>query len=74
MADLQEVAALLHVHEKASAHGDLLRNIANEAMAKLRLINEEHSKPTAPVQSDAEDNLLAGHEPTSEQEGEDDGN
>ncbi len=45
MADLQEVAALLHVHEKASAHGDLLRNIANEAMAKLRVINDEHGKP-----------------------------
>ncbi len=45
MADLDEVANLLHVHEKASAHGDLLRNIANTAMAKLRLINEEHDKP-----------------------------
>ncbi len=72
MADLEEVANLLHVHEKASAHGDLLKNIANTAMAKLRLINEEHGKPTAPVQSDVEDNLLAGHEPVSEQEGEDD--
>ncbi len=45
MADLDEVANLLHVHEKASAHGDLLRNIANTAMAKLRLINEEHGRP-----------------------------
>ena len=48
MADLDEVANLLHVHEKASAHGDLLRNIANTAMAKLRLINEEHGRPQEP--------------------------
>ena len=73
MADLDEVANLLHVHEKASAHGDLLKNIANTAMAKLRLINEEHGRPTAPVQSDVEDNLLAGHESVSEEKDDSDG-
>jgi len=70
MADLQEVAALLHVHEKASAHGDLLRNIANEAMAKLRIINDEHGKPqeSEPV---FEADPQAGA-PSHEQEGDDD--
>lgn len=43
MADMDEVAALLHVHEKASAHGDMLKHIANTALAKLRQINEEHA-------------------------------
>ncbi len=49
MADLDEVANLLHVHEKASAHGDLLSNIAKTAMARLRVINEEHGKAPGPV-------------------------
>lgn len=49
MADLDEVAALLHVYEKASAHGDLLKNIANSAMGKLRAIDAEHVKPAEAV-------------------------
>jgi len=69
MADLDEVANLLHVHEKASAHGDLLSNIAKTAMARLRVINEEHGKAPGPVvEADAE------HEPTTdEHEDHDDG-
>ena len=70
MADLQEVAALLHVHEKASAHGDLLRNIANEAMAKLRVINHEHGKPLE-LESVFEADPQVGT-PTHEQDGDDD--
>jgi hypothetical protein len=70
MADLDEVANLLHVHEKASAHGDLLRNIANTAMAKLKQINEEHGKPQEVVEDQTE------HEPepeTDDEENEDNG-
>jgi hypothetical protein len=61
MADLDEVANLLHVHEKASAHGDLLRNIANTAMAKLKQINEEHGRPQEVVEDQTEP------EPTTEE-------
>ncbi len=74
MADLDEVANLLHVHEKASAHGDLLRNIANTAMAKLKLINEEHGRPKV----EGEDRAIDYDDPvpateTHEQEDDDDG-
>lgn len=55
MADLEEVANLLHIHEKASAHGDLLKNIADTAMAKLKQINEEHLKPPTAEEPEAEE-------------------
>lgn len=42
MADMNEVSALLHIHEKAAAHGGALNNIAQAALARLRQINEEH--------------------------------
>lgn len=55
MADFSEVAALLHIHEKAAAHGDLLKNIADSAMAKLKQINEEHGKPEPAEESEEEE-------------------
>jgi hypothetical protein len=55
MADMNEVATLLHIHEKAAAHGDLLKNIADHAMGQLRKINAEHIAPVveeAPVEEE----------------------
>jgi len=47
MYDINEVSALLHIHEKANAHGSLLKNIADAAMRELKRINEDHA-PSAP--------------------------
>ena len=66
MADLDEVAALLHVHEKASAHGDMLKNIANMALLKLKLINDEHApmpKKVEVVAPEEERNVVPVPEP-----------
>ncbi len=40
MHTIEEIAALLHIQEKAHANGDL-GNIAASALARLRKINEE---------------------------------
>ena len=63
MHTIEEIAALLHIQEKAHANGDL-GNIASSALNRLRMINEEmgahglgSEKPTAtpePTQTDAE--------------------
>lgn len=45
MDNSEEVAALLHIHEKASAHGEALKNIRDAAMKKLQQINDSHSPP-----------------------------
>jgi hypothetical protein len=45
----EEIAALLHIHEKASAHGDMLKNIADGALKRLKTINDEMTvKPVEP--------------------------
>ena len=53
MHDTDQIAALMHIHEKASAHGTALEHIKNMAWAKLKKINDEHAPkdelPPAPV-------------------------
>lgn len=63
MADFDEVAALLHIHEKASAHGELLRGIADTAMQRLRQINEEHLASRSPAPKPIPVGLKAEEEP-----------
>ena len=41
--DINEISALLHIHEKASAHADALKHIKDAAWAQLKKINEEHT-------------------------------
>lgn len=48
MADMDEVAGLLHVHEKAREHGDALKNIKDAAWERLVQINAEHGAKPAP--------------------------
>jgi len=56
MADMEEVAGLLHVFEKAHLHGDALRHIRDAAWKKLQAINEDHApkkpKPEEPVEEE----------------------
>lgn len=49
MADMDEVAGLLHVHEKAHAHGEALKNIRDAAWAKLKQIDAEHAPQVEPA-------------------------
>lgn len=48
--DLNEVAALLHVHREASQHGTSLKNIADATYVRLMQINADLVKaPPAPA-------------------------
>lgn len=44
MADMDEIATLLHIYEKAVAHGDALPNIKQQVWAKLKAIDAEHGQ------------------------------
>lgn len=74
MADLDEVSALLHIHEKAVAHGGALSNIAGAALTRLRQINAEHAlfateqTPTPVSEVDHTGNDDTDHEATYEEE------
>lgn len=46
MHTVEEIAALLHIHKEAAAHGGSMNNIAGAALARLRQINED-MKPDA---------------------------
>jgi hypothetical protein len=48
MHDVNEIAALLHIHEKASAHAGALEHIKNAAWAKLQDLNLAHA-PASPA-------------------------
>lgn len=48
MQGMEEIAALLHIHEKAAAHGGNLNNIAGAALAELRQINADMGKASEP--------------------------
>jgi len=55
--DINEISALLHIHEKASAHGDALKNIKDAAWKTLLSANEEHApqvKETGAIISEEE--------------------
>lgn len=41
--DPMEISNLLHIHEKASAHGAALEHIRNAAWAALKKLNEDHA-------------------------------
>jgi hypothetical protein len=45
MFDVNEVAALFHIHKAASEHGSALTNIRDVAWQALQRINEEHIHP-----------------------------
>jgi hypothetical protein len=57
--DLNEISALLHIHEKAMGHPKL-KSIADAAMKHLETMADETARPEAMVESEAED--LAGHD------------
>jgi len=67
MHTIEEIAALLHIQEKAHANGNL-PNISASALARLRKINEEMgvngfgTEPQVPVESEPKP------EPESEEE------
>jgi hypothetical protein len=46
MHGLEEVAALLHIHKEALAHGGALSNIRDGALKRLQTINAEMATPT----------------------------
>lgn len=47
--DKDEISALLHIHEKASAHGTSLTHIRDAAWQALQKINADHApKPEEP--------------------------
>lgn len=78
--DISEVAALLHVHEKAIAHGSAMSNIAAAAYDRLTQINgkwgeqlakekaaraeEEASKTVEPMPEPPRDPVVDAHDPS----------
>ena len=48
MNDHEEIAALLHIHEKTSAYGQSLSNIRDAAWQKLLQHNASHAGPPKP--------------------------
>lgn len=55
--NIQELASLFHIHEKASAHGSLFPHIRDEAMRLLKEHNAELApEPTTAPQSVADEN------------------
>jgi hypothetical protein len=46
MDTLAEISALLHIHEKAHAHGTALTNIRDAAWRRLQQLNAEHQQAT----------------------------
>lgn len=55
MADLEEVAALLHVHKGLHEHGDQFPHLKKAVMEKLREIEADHApkKPEAEKEAEA---------------------
>ena len=51
MADLSEVAALLHVHKALQEHGDMFPNLKSHVLNSLRSIEADH----APIPETAEE-------------------
>lgn len=49
MHDVEEIAALLHIHEKAMGHGLALSNIRDMAWNRLQKLNADHAKPPTVV-------------------------
>jgi hypothetical protein len=59
--DINEISALLHIHEKASAHGEALKHIKDAAWDQLKKANEEHGPKEEEPAEEAE-------EPVTEEE------
>lgn len=58
--DLQEIAALLHVHETLQKHGDMFPNLKKHALDMLRSIEADHApqkaeEPEAEVEAEEEE-------------------
>lgn len=64
MADMDEIATLFHIHSQALGHGDLFKNIRDEALEKLKAIDAAHGAARAaratPYEKTALDKALTG--------------
>ena len=63
MMEIEQIAALFHIHEKASAHGQNFLNIKEAAWNELKKLDEQHKieKPSTFVPT-ALDKEIAGTE------------
>jgi len=51
MEDMEQIAALLHIHEKAHHHGSALTNIRDEAFRQLKALDDKIVKDRAERQA-----------------------
>lgn len=62
--DINEIAALFHIHETAMKHGEAFKNIRDHAWAQLKEIDQMHApkEPEAEPELKPEPELVYNHD------------